>query len=66
MIYYLPVYDNILFFIGHKNVQVGSGSSVTWTSGSGSESQDYGPAYLDPNRNIYGSTTLDFKFGLVF
>ncbi len=47
MIYYLPVFDNTLFFKLQK-VKVGTGFSVTWPSGPGPVSQDYGPAYLDP------------------
>jgi hypothetical protein len=30
------------FINGHKNVQVGSGSEINWSPGSGSAFQDYG------------------------
>jgi hypothetical protein len=56
------LFDDTFFFIGHKNVQVGSvsGSVINWPPGSGSISQDYGSADPGPEKNNYGSATLRY------
>jgi len=43
------------FINGQKNVQVGSGSEINWSPGSGSAFQDYGSGF---ERITYGSTNL--------
>jgi hypothetical protein len=34
-IYCRHIFDNLFFGVGHKNVQVGSGSVINWPSGPG-------------------------------
>jgi hypothetical protein len=51
-IYCRHIIDNLFFGVGHKNVQVGSGSVINWPSGPGHVIQNYGTAGPDP-REIF-------------
>ncbi len=56
LLFITVLFDNTIFLIGHKNVQVGSVNN--WRHGSGSVSQDYDSADPPDPKEIYRSTAL--------